>query len=61
MYNVDVIGNLDLPVSSSNIQEKINYIKKSYINPCIIAIDAALSKPKDVGKIIATKGRNALR
>lgn len=52
--NIKVIGTLEKPVSGINLEEQVNKIYQSYKNPCIIAIDAALSKKEDIGKIIVT-------
>jgi len=56
IYNVKIIGDLNAPISSSNIRSRTLDIYKDYEKPCIIAIDAALSKQEDVGKIIVTAG-----
>lgn len=52
--NIKIIGTLEKPISAINIEEEITKIYKLYENPCIIAIDSALSKEKDVGKIIVS-------
>lgn len=45
-------GSLDLPVHAKNITSIYSKIKKTYINPYIVAIDACLSSIENVGHII---------
>ena len=52
----EVYGDLENPVVFSNIDKSLKRIKKLYKNPCIIAVDAALSKQKNIGKIIVKSG-----
>lgn len=52
--NIKIIGTLENPISGVNLKNEINKIYKTYKNPCIIAIDSALSKNEDIGKIIVT-------
>jgi len=46
-----VIGNIDTNVSYLNAKHNIEQIYKRFKKPCIIAIDSAFSKKKDIGKI----------
>lgn len=51
-----VMGTLDQPVHATNLNENLNYIKASYNNPYIIAIDASLGKMDSVGHITLANG-----
>lgn len=51
-HNRIVIGDLESPVNASNMGDKIEYLYKVSPNPYIIAIDAAVSKEKDIGKLV---------
>lgn len=53
---VHVIGTLDEPVHAKNLSLKINEIKRNYINPFIIAIDACLGNLDRIGYISLTLG-----
>lgn len=50
----NVLGTIDHPVHAKNLEEKIKEIPK---NVTVIAIDSALGKRRDVGKISLTKGK----
>lgn len=50
-YNINIYGTLEKNVSYTNIKEIVTKIKKQYKNPYIIAIDSALSKQENIGKI----------
>lgn len=52
--NIAVVGTLESTVSATNLEDNIKEIYKKYKNPCIIAIDSALSNKNDIGKIIVT-------
>ncbi len=52
--NVEIIGDLGNIISSNNIQNIIDKIKKTYEVPFIIAIDAALSNKNSIGKILVS-------
>lgn len=52
--NARVYGSLEEPIIQSNVNSKINEIYIKYDNPCIVAIDAALSTEENIGKIIVT-------
>jgi len=52
--NIEVIGDLENSVNSCNILNIINYIKKKYENPFLIAIDSAVSNKIEIGKIIVS-------
>ncbi len=49
--NIEVIGNLEKQISFNNIEDEIKRVYEQYSNPCIIAIDAALSNQDEIGKI----------
>lgn len=53
--NIKVIGNLENIVCAHNILKIIDYIKNTYEDSFIIAIDAALSNKSQIGKIIVSK------
>ena len=46
-----ILGDLKDNISALNIEKTVNKVKKTYNNPLIIAIDAALSRKEDIGKI----------
>lgn len=50
--NIHVLGNKKELVTYVNIEEKLNIIKTKYLNPCIIAIDSALGKTENIGKLV---------
>jgi putative sporulation protein YyaC len=54
--NIKIIGDLENVVCSSNISHVLQRIEQTYTNPFIIAIDSALSKQENVGKIIVSPG-----
>lgn len=62
--NILVLGDLQDNISALNIEKRVNNIKEKCSNPLIIAIDAALSRKEDIGKIkvypYGIKIRNAL-
>lgn len=49
--NILILGDLQNNVSAQNIEKTVNKVKEIYNNPLIIAIDAALSRKEDIGKI----------
>ncbi len=51
-----VFGTLDDPVHAVNLAEKIETIKNSFPFPLIIAVDASLGQPQNVGAITIGKG-----
>lgn len=53
--NVHVIGKLKENVTYTMVKNEIKKIEKNYIKPYIIAIDAATSTQKNIGKIIVTE------
>ncbi len=55
--NIKVIGTLEAPVSGTNLESVTKKIYDTYENPCVIAIDAALSNKEDIGKIIVTSSK----
>lgn len=52
--NVRIVGTLERPVSGTNLEQKVKKIYETYENPCIIAVDAALSKKEDIGKLVVS-------
>lgn len=52
--NIHIIGTLQNPIHANNLNVTIQKINQEYKNPCIIAIDSALSKEEDIGKIFIT-------
>lgn len=50
--NVKVIGDLETQISNFNITKQIEKIYIDFEKPCIIAIDSAVSKKKQVGSIV---------
>lgn len=55
-HNIEVIGSLEEPISATNVEKTLVQIQSKYQNPCIIAIDSALSSKEQIGKIIVTQG-----
>ncbi len=55
--NIKVVGTLENPVSGGNLENEVEKIYSVYENPCIIAVDAALSNKNDIGKIIVTNSK----
>lgn len=53
---VEVYGNLEENLSATNIAKTINYIRLKYTSPLIIAIDSAVSKRENIGKIVIQNG-----
>lgn len=60
IYNVIVYGCLEEPISYTNAERYIKFIKENYKNPCIVVVDAALSKKENIGKIYITKEKTIL-
>lgn len=56
MVNTTVMGTIENPISSHNIQQAIDAIYKRISAPYIIAIDAALSCRHPVGKVLVERG-----
>ena len=54
--NISVVGDLETIVSFSNLSEHVKQIYKRYKKPFIIAIDSAISKDENVGKIFVEEG-----
>lgn len=52
--NIHIIGTLEEPVLATNLKKVIVNIQKEYVNPCIIAVDSALSKKEDIGKVFVS-------
>lgn len=53
---LNVIGTLENNISISNINQVLENIRNTYTNPFIIAIDAALARPEQIGSIIVSEG-----
>lgn len=51
-----VYGTLDEPVHATNLEETIQLIQRSFVNPFIIAIDACLGRTDSVGCITLANG-----
>lgn len=60
IFNINIYGSLEENVSYTNIDETLNKIKKKHPNSYIIAIDAALSKKENIGKIFVNEGKLTL-
>lgn len=56
LNNVTVFGTLSNPVHAKNIEETVAYIKSTYNNSFIIAIDACLGKMDHIGYVSVGKG-----
>jgi len=53
---LNVYGTLDEPVHATNLQENIQSIQQSFVNPFIIAIDACLGRIDSIGCITLSDG-----
>lgn len=60
VFNINIYGTLEDNISYTNIEEKLNKIYKKHPNSYIIAIDAALSKKENIGKIFVSEGKLTL-
>lgn len=49
---VEIYGHLDKNICANNVNETIEHIYSKYNNPFIIAIDSAISKKENIGKIV---------
>ena len=49
---VEVYGHLDKNICANNANDIISYIRNKYKKPFIIAIDSAISKKDNIGKIV---------
>lgn len=54
--NIKVIGSLDNIICMHNITKIVRNINSTYPEAFLIAIDAALSNNKNIGKIVVSKG-----
>jgi len=54
--DLNIYGTLDEPVHATNLQENIQFIQQSFVNPFIIAIDACLGKMDSIGCITLADG-----
>jgi putative sporulation protein YyaC len=53
--NVHVLGTLDQPVHAKNLEENLQYVKMTYSNPLIIAIDACLGRTDHIGYVTVSR------
>lgn len=53
---VHLLGTLDNPVHAKNLKENINFIKNTFNNPFVIAIDACLGNIDRIGYVKVGKG-----
>lgn len=51
-----ILGTLEEPVHATNLKENLDYIRNSFVNPYIVAIDACLGKLDSVGHITLAAG-----
>ena len=49
--NISVYGSLEEPIIESNLRNKLDEIYLKFPSPFIVAVDAALSKEENIGKI----------
>ncbi len=54
---IEVIGDLENTVTLINIIKTMERIKRSYENPFLIAIDAAISNRIDIGRVIVSNSK----
>ena len=55
--NIEVVGTLDNIINMQNVLGIMDNIISTYEDPFLIAIDAALSNKRDIGKIIVSKDK----
>lgn len=55
--NIRIVGTLEEPVSGTNLENDVKKIYDTYQNPCIIAVDAALAKKEEIGKVVVTNSK----
>lgn len=53
---LNIFGTLDEPVHATNLQDTIQSIQRSFVNPFIIAIDACLGRIDSIGCITLADG-----
>jgi putative sporulation protein YyaC len=53
---LNVIGTLKNPVHATNLYENVQFIKKTFTNPMIIAVDACLGRFDSIGYITLANG-----
>lgn len=51
-----VLGTLDNPVHATNLSETMEWVRRQYANPFVIAVDASLGRTESVGYITIGKG-----
>lgn len=49
---IEIYGHLDKNICANNVNDTINYIQTKYDNPLVIAVDSAISKKDNIGKIV---------
>lgn len=52
----NIFGTLDEPIHALNLEENIQKINSSFVNPFIIAVDACLGKSQNIGSITVGEG-----
>ena len=60
IFNINIYGTLEENICYTNVDECLLKIKKDHPNACIIAIDAALSKEVNIGKIFVQREKMVL-
>ncbi|MGI6711265.1 MAG: spore protease YyaC [Bacillota bacterium] len=51
-----IYGTLDEPVHAANLSDKLKEIERNHHNPLIIAVDACLGRPENVGIVTLSEG-----
>lgn len=54
--NITVYGTLEDPVHAKNLSQRVEEIKRFYMNPFIVAIDACLGHQENIGHINISNG-----
>lgn len=54
--NLHIFGTLEEPVHATNLNHKLEEIKKLYKNPLLVAIDASLGRVESIGTITLATG-----
>lgn len=60
IFNINIYGSLENNISYTNIEKSLKIINKLHPNAYIIAIDSALSKKENIGKIFVQDGKLTL-
>lgn len=60
IFNISIYGTLENNINYNNIDKILKRIYKIHQNPCIVVVDAALSKKENIGKIYVSDEKTIL-